>query len=131
MYSNLIIFYVPKVSYARKFDNLKKQLIEANGSKGGKDTSGNAVGGGKQTASDLFMTAKPSVAVVYYPNSAVPKYDLVCPCICIFDLPSMSPFFRGKVSTFYLLRKFWYCSIESTYGFTEKRVSYKLFIVKS
>jgi hypothetical protein len=56
-----------QVSYARKFDNLKKQLIEANESKANKESID------KSTTVEPY---KPSFAIVFFPNSSIPKYDL-------------------------------------------------------
>ena len=71
--SNLSIWTL--VSYARKFDNLKKQLIEANGGKVFKEPV-------KPSADP----AKPSMVPVYFPNSSIAKYDLQV-LAAIKDLP--------------------------------------------
>jgi hypothetical protein len=55
------------VSYARKFDNLKKQLIEANG--GIKDER-------SVDAAEEAVAAKPADPFVFYPESSVPMFDL-------------------------------------------------------
>ncbi len=60
-------FYRTLVSYARKFDNLKKQLIEANGGKVDKDVV---------VKRENPEPAKPTISMVFYPDSSVPKYDL-------------------------------------------------------
>ena len=59
------------VSYARKFDNLKKQLIEANG--GRVETPSNS-----STKSIVLETqpAKPTIAMAFYPNSSIPMLNL-------------------------------------------------------
>jgi len=63
--SNLSIWTL--VSYARKFDNLKKQLIEANGDKVIKETNSKV---------NSEEKVKPSVAMLFFPESSIPKYNL-------------------------------------------------------
>ena len=58
------------VSYARKFDNLKKQLIEANGGKVEQDL------GHKKPNTIETLPTKPTFSMVFFPNSSIPKYDL-------------------------------------------------------
>ena len=64
--SNLSIWTL--VSYARKFDNLKKQLIEANGGKVIKETNSKLA-----NAEDKV---RPLVAMLFFPESGIPKYNL-------------------------------------------------------
>ena len=59
------------VSYARKFDNLKKQLLEANGGKVEQDVVGNRKPGNVEA-----VPAKPTFSMVFFANSSIPKYDL-------------------------------------------------------
>lgn len=66
------------VSYARKFDTLKKQLIQKHNqiSRIGDRRRKDFVESYAYSPNEIFSSEKPKVAVVYFENSMVPKYDL-------------------------------------------------------